>query len=812
SDYLTVEDSRLWNTNIVNDEDGPWYEFFMWGGAITSCGDDNASGPAAHDIVIRRNEIFQNYGEGINMWGHNNGVIIEDNTFWDCWAPAIHFPNSENILISGNFLYHTNDAEFLREGEPGCGIAFINEVPPTKPGNIRDITVINNLVMGFNNSIAFWEDEIDGTIQNVLIAHNTFVDAHANTGESESIFILNTAIENIRIENNIILQEDNSAGLGYSVADNGISFSHNLWYPGTPPDNMQNDNDTLQNPLISRAGPTGAGLLTSDYFKIEANSPAIGAGKSLSEVTEDFANLARTTTPAIGAFEYNAGTPSYTYHVATNGSSSGDGSEGNPWNLQTANTNLQAGDIVLLHGGTYLGDDFIAPTNSGSSGSPIVYRAASGETPIVQGMTYGIYIPNNSYITIDGITVNNVYWWIYANNNASHLKFTNCTFTNAGAYAASWFMGGDDIHIADCNFSGGEDSIHMMATDHALIENNTFNGAVHECILLAGVQDSVVRGNYFSNPGQKCMEIVGTYDSEWSGPYRKSEHVVIEDNEFALAAGLPQSFSGIQYAGNSSIVRRNVFHDCGFGLDLTSWEDSDAQYNEHNRFYNNTFYKNGYLAEGVGIFFSHYDATAAYGDNLFTNNIIYQNKSTLTEGGNMTESVQVAFNWNPSPTDAGFYYNAFYYTTAEQKLFASLNLGAEYTLAEYEAAFPAHASDNIEANPKMVDPENGDFTLQGTSPCIDAGGALTNTTSSGSGTMIPVADALYFSDGKGLVGVDADIIRINGQQATIVNVDYANNEIEVSQSLSWGNNAPVTLDYNGSAPDMGAYEYASAPQ
>ena len=308
SDYLTVEDSRLWNTNIVNDEDGPWYEYFMWGGAITSCGDDNASGPAAHDIVIRGNEIFQNYGEGINMWGHNDGVIIEDNTFWDCWAPAIHFPNSENILIQRNLLYHTNDAEFLREGEPSTGIAFINEVPPTKPGNIKDITVINNLVMGFNNSIVFWEDEIGGTIQNVLIAHNTFVDAHANTGESESIFILNTAIENIRIENNIILQEDNSASLGYSTATSGISYSHNLWYPGNPPDNMQSDNDILQNPLISRSGSTGPGLLTPDYFKIGVNSPAIGAGKILPEVTEDFSGRARTGNPAIGAFESNVTT------------------------------------------------------------------------------------------------------------------------------------------------------------------------------------------------------------------------------------------------------------------------------------------------------------------------------------------------------------------------------------------------------------------------------------------------------------------------------------------------------------------------
>ena len=306
--YLTIENCRIWKSNLVNDEDGPWYEDFMWSGAVSCYGDEESSGPASHDIVVRGNEIFQNYGEGINMEGHNDGVVIENNTVWDSWAPAIHFPNSKNILIQRNLLYHTNDPEFLREGQPSCGIAFLNEVPPTKPGTIRDITVINNLVMGYYNNIAIWEDERGDeaeTIENVLIANNTLLDAHSNTNKTESIFILNTDIKNIRIENNIILQEDNTGIFGYCAADSGVSFSHNLWWPGYPPHNIRSKNDVFRNALIFRSGLTGPGLLTPDYFKIGANSPAIGAGKILPEVTEDFSGRARTGTPAIGAFEYD---------------------------------------------------------------------------------------------------------------------------------------------------------------------------------------------------------------------------------------------------------------------------------------------------------------------------------------------------------------------------------------------------------------------------------------------------------------------------------------------------------------------------
>ncbi len=304
--YLTVENCRIWKTNLVNDEDGPWYEDFMWSGAVSCYGDEESSGPASHDIVVRGNEIFQNYGEGINMEGHNDGVVIENNTVWDSWAPAIHFPNSYNILISGNLLYQTNDPEFQREGELGSGILFLNEDTTwTKPGLIHNITVINNLIMGFSNNIDIRQGEIEGALKDVLIANNTLLDAHSNNSKTESFFILKTDLENVRFENNLVLQEDPTGTTGYSIAEGGISYSNNLWYPGKQESNMKGDNDVLQDPLVLRTGPTGPGQLTADYFKIGGNSPAIGAGISISEVTEDFSGRARTGTPAIGAFEYD---------------------------------------------------------------------------------------------------------------------------------------------------------------------------------------------------------------------------------------------------------------------------------------------------------------------------------------------------------------------------------------------------------------------------------------------------------------------------------------------------------------------------
>jgi hypothetical protein len=105
-----------------------------------------------------------------------------------------------------------------------------------------------------------------------------------------------------------------------------------------------------------------------------------------------------------------------------------------------------------------------------------------------------------------------------------------------------------------------------------------------------------------------------------------------------------------------------------------------------------------------------------------------------------------------------------------------------------------------------------DFHLLPTSSAIDAGVFLTTTTSSGSGTIIPVADAGYFIDGYGIV--EGDIIQLQGQtaRARIVSIDYSTNRITIDTQLSWTSGLGVSLAYEGAAPDIGAYESSgSAP-
>ena len=51
------------------------------------------------------------------------------------------------------------------------------------------------------------------------------------------------------------------------------------------------------------------------------------------------------------------------------------------------------------------------------------------------------------------------------------------------------------------------------------------------------------------------------------------------------------------------------------------------------------------------------------------------------------------------------------------------------------------------------------------------------------------------------------MIRVGAERVKAIKVDYEKNRITVDRDISWPAGAPVTLDYAGKAPDIGAFEY-----
>jgi hypothetical protein len=536
------------------------------------------------------------------------------------------------------------------------------------------------------------------------------------------------------------------------------------------------------------------------------------------------------------------------YYVAPDGDKKNSGTLAAPISLKRANEVLQPGDVAILLKGTYAYTP-IAPARSGAKGKPITYRGYN-TTVFTEGGGAGkfrggaaIVVSGRSHIKIDGIKISCVKRWLIG-VKCSYITLANCNFQKASGWISCRFeANGDGIRLIGNTFNEGTDLVSIDGGSGHLVENNVFGDATHTGLALLGVQRSVVRGNKLTNRRWRCMEV----ESRRRKPYRLSEYNLIEGNVFDYSP-----CSAIQYAGNRSILRRNIIRRCLTGMNWANYVGSnkgskkrspEAWHNESNRFYSNVIDQCGPNAtvlklidrnkaagiaraenkplRGYAMVFATnmfnpklkgYD-NCAYGDNVVINNIFHRNGLSVQgsdkKGKTAARTTHVAFDWNATPKFGRFARNvfspgdsAFYFCDAP---YMKPPEPRNRSVASFQKRYPKWAGGNLAVAPEFIDADKGDYRVGlGRSACIDAGRALTATGSAGSGKTIPLLDVLFFSDGHGLV--EPDVIRVGSERVKIVKVDYRARTVSIDRNISWGKDTPVTLDYRGKAPNVGADE------
>ncbi|MFZ2098010.1 MAG: right-handed parallel beta-helix repeat-containing protein [Anaerolineales bacterium] len=465
--------------------------------------------------------------------------------------------------------------------------------------------------------------------------------------------------------------------------------------------------------------------------------------------------------------------------------------------LSIANTNAVAGDTIYLRAGIYYGHA-ILPSNSGSSDSNrIIYTNYDLENVTIRDSAYGIYIYKKSYITVNGINFYNLrrFMRIYAGH---YNTISYCNFDTRSADSGDWVgaLIADDFNdntpasenstynwVHHCTFyrwvyggyaehRGGLLDIGSWEEDpvdesyYNLIEDNIFAYGGHHTL---GVYSkyNVIRNNYFhneTNPDNWAFE--GYRDSITEGPV--GGYNLYEGNRFGFSGA-----SGLALRTPNNLLRFNLFYqtDSG-GLQVVS-SAAGLDHADYNRIYRNSFYHNGHQESDPGfqggIYFANWSGQSPIG-NIVKGNIFYDNKNgAITYEGQVDPQV-IEDNWDQNSVDPKF-----------------VNLSAS-------------------------DPDNPslpDLHLQPDSPCIDAGTYPTWITSdTGSGMQFQVGDARYFIDGWGIPHVQGDEIQLtDGQQARITSINYETNSITVDRVLNWTLNQGISLAYQGTAPDLGAYEF-----
>jgi hypothetical protein len=231
---------------------------------------------------------------------------------------------------------------------------------------------------------------------------------------------------------------------------------------------------------------------------------------------------------------------------------------------------------------------------------------------------------------------------------------------------------------------------------------------------------------------------------------------------------------------------------------------------------------------------------------IYNNTVVNPNRNF--KGGNRTDEGEFSALRLNSISGVKILNNIFAETTDEQIIStaSAKNISSDYNLfydtsgASFKdtsgtknfnqwKSYSNSEQNSIEANPGFVKSFSGmkpdandynnynfiennfelkDFYLGANSAAVDSGGALTKTSGSGNGKQVKVLDAAFFTDGQNVV--QGDTIKINNQVATITNINYATNTLTLNTNINYQNGNNVYLNYNGNAPDIGAYEYGGS--
>jgi len=328
---------------------------------------------------------------------------------------------------------------------------------------------------------------------------------------------------------------------------------------------------------------------------------------------------------------------------------------------------------------------------------------------------YGINGAAYDYITIDGLTIQNVnLHGITTSGEADAWTVQNSTIDDVG-----------QIGIAVIGPSGSADQ-----SDDWLIANNTIGrvnfpqtaASTKAGLYMLGTKDAVVRNNTIST--ENVYGIKFNYGGAAGGA---SEDPLVYEND------LDNTFAGMIFSNTTGAkVYKNYIHD-GYGFFIGIQEGSNSAQIYNNILANHAVMLSNYLSNGI-------DVNGVSINGVIYNNIVYG--STLhslyvgatggaSDGWTVKNNIFHAYNnagdshnvpaYVANGTNTITFSNNIYYPMTGTSI-AGNWLGVEKNLTDWNTATSDTGS--LDDDPLMTDPASDDFTLQSGSPAIDAGALL----------------------------------------------------------------------------------------
>lgn len=518
-----------------------------------------------------------------------------------------------------------------------------------------------------------------------------------------------------------------------------------------------------------------------------------------------------------------------------------NGSDGDAYkNIQSAAKVAKAGTLILIRKGTY--NTQLIPQNSGTPDAYIIFQNFDNEKATISGETLNpaIDLKYKNHIIVKNINVTNTRRYLDA-HGASNTIVENCEFSDyaqTGSFGMVRYFDGahnnkfiNNVVSGVVPFSDVNDLLIIRNSNKNLIEGNYFDTGSHAVWAIRCGSFNIIRNNFFINRKNKIGEIYDCCETPLDNTI-STEHNVIEGNIFAKSTGDGDTSpeSGIQFAGQKTIIRKNIFYENLGGISLSLYPGSncnipghyEAYRNYENRIYNNVFYSNHHA--GIISSESISDPAAKFFDNIIKNNVFMENDLQLEQGDGKMPSWWVNYldnkpiQFKPGRLEGFIFDNNCIATYPGQESWTIV--AGERTplvnpptgsgsLSWWESNYPNLFRNNMETtDPLFIDKNEYDFRLKYNSPLKNSGAFLTITTNSGNNsTIMKVADANWFMDGFDIINGDSIQVEDQSDYAIIQSVDYEKNLLILDRPLSWRMRQGVSLKYSGDAPDIGALEY-----
>jgi len=425
-----------------------------------------------------------------------------------------------------------------------------------------------------------------------------------------------------------------------------------------------------------------------------------------------------------------------TWHVAVSGSdSSGNGTEGNPYaTLQKAEQQVQPGDTVYVHEGTYRnsdfndgdiweGDNLLSITANGTESNPITFSPFPGDNVVLEfDSTYGVIIKNSSYITFTGFEVKGIgdqitqteadnAWGLYKDDSGvvHDLAVELGIDINDPALAGTEVPKPSTPGIDKPSYYNGR-GIVANSSHHIIISNNIVRDVPSSAIRCQQSDYTTITGNtvlnntYWTTQGVGAITVAEATPTP-SGDTNNGVKIILEKNNVHHNENRL-----ISWNPTKTFVKMVI--DEGTGLFLTRNRDT---------------YTNGYILIANNI--SAYNGASGIVSH-FTDRVIIEH-NTVFKNGTTNDSAAGGIGINN--TDDVTIRNNISYAEPDHWALGTLANPNTNTNIYNNLLFNENGSETIhnnlsngwtEENPLFTDSGNSDFTLTEFSPAIDSGSAL----------------------------------------------------------------------------------------